>query len=140
MLPRNQNPDDILLTGELAEASGDPAGAEAAYRRLLALDPQNRDATAALTHLLLHQQKPDQAETLLTAALAKDPDPDVVLQVLLTANLYKWPDWDKLITSTVAATEAFGIKKIAANLKATVIIQHDARDIEKLPVFPAFAK
>jgi N-acyl homoserine lactone hydrolase len=32
------------------------------------------------------------------------------------------------------------IKKIAANLKATVIIQHDERDIQKLPVFPAFAK
>jgi predicted Zn-dependent protease len=69
-----ETPDDILLSGELAEASGDPAAAEAAYRRLLALDPQNHDATAALTHLLLHQQKPDQAESLLTAALAKDPD------------------------------------------------------------------
>jgi N-acyl homoserine lactone hydrolase len=31
-------------------------------------------------------------------------------------------------------------KKIAANLKATVIIQHDARDVGKLPVFPAAAK
>jgi hypothetical protein len=31
-------------------------------------------------------------------------------------------------------------KKAAANLKATVIIQHDARDINKLPVFPAVAK
>jgi N-acyl homoserine lactone hydrolase len=31
------------------------------------------------------------------------------------------------------------LKKIAANLKATIIIQHDARDIEKLPAFPAFA-
>jgi tetratricopeptide (TPR) repeat protein len=69
-----ETPDDILLSGELAEASGEPAAAEAAYRRLLAADPQNHDATAALTHLLLHQQKPDQAETLLTAALAKDPD------------------------------------------------------------------
>jgi predicted Zn-dependent protease len=69
-----ETPDDILLSGELAEASGDPTTAEAAYRRLLAADPQNHDATAALTHLLLHQQKPDQAETLLTAALAKDPD------------------------------------------------------------------
>jgi tetratricopeptide (TPR) repeat protein len=66
--------DDILLSGELAEGSGDPASAEAAYRRLLAADPQNHDATAALTHLLLHLQKPDQAETLLTAALGKDPD------------------------------------------------------------------
>jgi N-acyl homoserine lactone hydrolase len=32
------------------------------------------------------------------------------------------------------------IKKLAANLKATVIIQHDPRDIGKLPVFPAAAK
>lgn len=31
-------------------------------------------------------------------------------------------------------------KKIAANLKATVIIQHDARDVAKLPAFPAAAK
>jgi tetratricopeptide (TPR) repeat protein len=66
--------DDILLSGELAEASGDTTAAELAYRRLLAVDPQNHDATAALTHLLLHQQKPDQAEALLAAALAKDPE------------------------------------------------------------------
>lgn len=39
---------------------------------------------------------------------------------------------------TVASIER--IKKIATNLKATLIIQHDARDVEKLPVFPAFAK
>jgi N-acyl homoserine lactone hydrolase len=32
------------------------------------------------------------------------------------------------------------VKKIAANLKATVIIQHDIRDVGKLPVFPASAK
>lgn len=69
-----ETPDDILLSGELAEASGDYTAAELAYRRLLAVDPQNHDATAALTHLLLRQQRPDQAESLLTAALAKDPD------------------------------------------------------------------
>jgi glyoxylase-like metal-dependent hydrolase (beta-lactamase superfamily II) len=32
------------------------------------------------------------------------------------------------------------VKKIAANHKATVIIQHDLRDIDKLPKFPAAAK
>jgi N-acyl homoserine lactone hydrolase len=32
------------------------------------------------------------------------------------------------------------LKKLAANTKATVIIQHDARDIEKLPAFPAAAR
>lgn len=31
-------------------------------------------------------------------------------------------------------------KKIVANSKATVIIQHDARDIDKLPAFPTAAK
>jgi N-acyl homoserine lactone hydrolase len=39
---------------------------------------------------------------------------------------------------TVASIER--IKKIAANLKATLIIQHDARDVEKLPAFPGSAK
>jgi glyoxylase-like metal-dependent hydrolase (beta-lactamase superfamily II) len=32
------------------------------------------------------------------------------------------------------------LKKIAGNAKATVIIQHDARDVDKLPAFPAAAK
>ena len=32
------------------------------------------------------------------------------------------------------------VKQIVAGAKATVIIQHDARDIDKLPVFPATAK
>jgi N-acyl homoserine lactone hydrolase len=39
---------------------------------------------------------------------------------------------------TIASLDRF--KKIAANLKATVIIQHDARDVGKLPAFPAAAK
>jgi N-acyl homoserine lactone hydrolase len=39
---------------------------------------------------------------------------------------------------TVASIER--LKQIAKNLKATVVIQHDARDVDKLPAFPAFAK
>jgi N-acyl homoserine lactone hydrolase len=39
---------------------------------------------------------------------------------------------------TIASIER--LKKLAANLKATVIIQHDKRDIEKLPAFPDAAK
>jgi N-acyl homoserine lactone hydrolase len=39
---------------------------------------------------------------------------------------------------TVASMER--IKKMAANLKAAIIIQHDARDVEKLPAYPASAK
>jgi tetratricopeptide (TPR) repeat protein len=82
-----ETPDDILLSGELAEASGDPTSAELAYRRLLAVDPKDQNATAALIHLLLTQKKPDQAEALLTAALAKDPDSPTLNAQL--ASLYE---------------------------------------------------
>lgn len=47
-----------------------------------------------------------------------------------------WFNFDR--AQTVASIER--MKKIASSLKATVIIQHDARDVDKLPVFPAFAK
>jgi len=40
--------------------------------------------------------------------------------------------------ATLASLDRF--KQIAKNLKATVIIQHDARDVGKLPAFPASAK
>jgi N-acyl homoserine lactone hydrolase len=46
------------------------------------------------------------------------------------------PNYDR--AQTLASIER--LKKIGSNLKATVIIPHDARDVEKLPVFPAFAK
>jgi len=39
---------------------------------------------------------------------------------------------------TLASLDRF--KKIAANLKAIVIIQHDSRDVAKLPAYPAAAK
>ena len=40
--------------------------------------------------------------------------------------------------ASLASIDRF--KKLATNLKATVIIQHDARDVAKLPTFPLAAK
>ena len=48
------------------------------------------------------------------------------------------PNFNSDRAQTLASLDRF--KKIAANLKATVIIQHDARDVSKLPAFPASAK
>jgi len=48
------------------------------------------------------------------------------------------PTFNTNRAATIASLERF--KKIAANLKATVIIQHDERDVSKLPAFPAAAK
>jgi N-acyl homoserine lactone hydrolase len=47
-----------------------------------------------------------------------------------------WFNYDR--AQTVASIER--IKKILANLKGKLIIQHDARDVDKLPVLPAMAK
>lgn len=48
------------------------------------------------------------------------------------------PNYNYDRAQTVTSIER--IKNLASNLKATVIIQHDARDVDKLPVFPASAK
>jgi glyoxylase-like metal-dependent hydrolase (beta-lactamase superfamily II) len=48
------------------------------------------------------------------------------------------PSFNADRAQTVASIERF--RKMAANLKATVIIQHDMRDIDKLPAFPAAAR
>ncbi len=84
-----ETPEDILLAAEIAEAANDLAGAEAAYRRLLAATPNDPAATAALTHLLLRQNKPAEAEPLLTAALAAHPDsPDAIPLNAQLATIY----------------------------------------------------
>jgi len=66
--------------------------------------------------------------------------------VLLTGDLAHFrenydgdgvPNFNTDRTETLSSFDRF--KKIAKNLKATVIIQHDARDIAKLPPFPAAA-
>jgi glyoxylase-like metal-dependent hydrolase (beta-lactamase superfamily II) len=48
------------------------------------------------------------------------------------------PSFNHDRAQTIASLER--IKKIVANAKATVVIQHDARDVSKLPVAPESAK
>jgi tetratricopeptide (TPR) repeat protein len=89
--------EDILLAAEIAEAANDLPAAEASYRRLLAATANDPSATAALAHLLLSQNKPAEAEPILTAALADHPD-DIALNAQLAsvymaeANLSAPPD------------------------------------------------
>jgi N-acyl homoserine lactone hydrolase len=68
-------------------------------------------------------------------------------QVLITGDLTHFqenyanngvPTFNFHRGDTLASLDRF--KTIAANLKATVIIQHDARDVGKLPAWPAAAK
>lgn len=48
------------------------------------------------------------------------------------------PTWNTDRADSLASLDRF--RAIAKNLEATVIIQHDPRDVAKLPVFPEFAK
>jgi tetratricopeptide (TPR) repeat protein len=69
-----ETPPDTLLAAELAEESGQNDAAEAAYRRVLAADPQSAPGNAGLAHLLIQRKQYAEAETLLRAALVKNPD------------------------------------------------------------------
>jgi N-acyl homoserine lactone hydrolase len=48
------------------------------------------------------------------------------------------PTWNTSRADTLASLDRF--KKLGANMRATIIIQHDARDIDKLPAFPGAAR
>lgn len=48
------------------------------------------------------------------------------------------PSFNTSRAETLASLDRF--KKMAAHYKATVVLQHDARDVGKLPAFPAAAK
>ncbi len=78
-----ETPDDTLLAAQLAQATpGNSADAEAAYRHLLAVRPEDPAASAALAHLLLAQKRPAEAEPVLAAALAAHPgDPALTAQL-----------------------------------------------------------
>ena len=81
-----ETPQDTLQAAQLADQAGELDSAEKAYRRVLAEDPKNTQAAAGLGHILLaHKQYPE-AETLLRAALARQPD-DPVLTAQLAAAL-----------------------------------------------------
>ncbi len=65
---------DLLLTARIAAASGDVETEEAAYRRLIAREPDSVEGLAGLAHILVQQKKYDDARPLLEAALKRIPD------------------------------------------------------------------
>jgi tetratricopeptide (TPR) repeat protein len=84
-----EQPEDILLSAQIAQAAGDLPGAEQAYRRYLALPGHDADpqATAALGRMLLAQNRLADAQALLTPALARAPDDPVFAALLAQAWL-----------------------------------------------------
>lgn len=81
-----ETPADTVLTAQIAEAAGDDAIAEQAWRRVLQEQPDSSQATAGLAHLLIAQKKFTDAEPLVRSALGRDPD-DPALNAQLAAIL-----------------------------------------------------
>ncbi len=79
-----ETPSDTLLAADLAEKSGQLDAAAAAYRRVLDKNPDSAPASAGLAHLLIVGKRYPEAETLLRAALATDPDDPTLTAQLAT--------------------------------------------------------
>ena len=78
--------EDTLMAANLADANGDAAGAEKAYRQVLKGDPDSGAALAGLAHVLIALKKYPDAEELLQSAVKKSPD-DPALTAELAAVL-----------------------------------------------------
>jgi Flp pilus assembly protein TadD len=76
-----ETPTDVLQSGVLAELMGEPAMAEAAFRRALTATPGDAEATAGLAHVLMQEKKAEEADAVITEGLKVHPgDPRLVAQ------------------------------------------------------------
>lgn len=89
---------DLLLTARIAAASGDVETEEAAYRRLIAREPDSVEGLAGLAHILVQQKKYDDARPLLEAALKRIPD-DLGLNMQMASLLAAEGKPEESITS-----------------------------------------
>lgn len=79
-----ETPEDTLLAADLAEASGQHDDAEAAYRRVLARQPNSVEAASGLVHLLIQRNQYPEAEKLIRTALQQEPGNPVLNAQLAT--------------------------------------------------------
>ena len=117
--PGHDSPADLILTGQIAEANGDVEDATTAYQRALAVDPASAGATSGLAHLLLQQNKPQEAEPLLRTAIAKHPEDPGLAAQLATALAAQGND-----TEAIAALEKLHQLQ-PANTNATAMLADD---------------
>ncbi len=116
-----ETPADVLLGAELSEQMGEPALAEAAFRRALTLTPGDAEATAGLAHTLAQQKKLEDADVVVTQGLKEHPgDPRLVAQAV------------PIYTAENKAAEAIPMMvqlrasdpKFAANAEMTKVLAH----------------
>jgi tetratricopeptide (TPR) repeat protein len=111
---------DTLLAADIAEQAGEYDAAVAAYRRVLAKEPNAAEADKGLAHVLMVQKQYPEAETLLRTALQQSPDDPALTAQLATVlaaqdkaealplleKLHDAHPQDPAITSMLAAVQA----------------------------------
>jgi len=95
--------DDALLAAETAERLDDPAGAEAAYRRVLKADPKNVEAIAGLAHSLVKEHVAAASSAASYAAKAGDAKADASTAGTSAADDGKIQEAEGLLTEALAA-------------------------------------
>ena len=122
-----ETPSDTLLSGEIAENSGDLAGAETAYRKALVNDPDSIPATASLAHLLIREKKYADAVPLAEHVHAAAPNDADVTHLL--ANLYletgDAAKADALDASLISSPEGSKDPALYVNRGEALLHRHD---------------
>jgi tetratricopeptide (TPR) repeat protein len=75
---------DTLLAANIADQAGEFDAAEAAYRRVIAKDPNGTAAKTGLAHVLIVRKQYPEAETVLRSALEKAPDDPILTAQMAT--------------------------------------------------------
>jgi len=82
-----ETPDDAVLTAQIAEAAGNDALAEEAWRRVLQAQPGSAEAAAGLAHALIAQKRYADAQPVVETALQHDPgNPSLNAQLAAILN------------------------------------------------------
>jgi mono/diheme cytochrome c family protein len=79
-------------------------------------DPHPQLRVAAIRVSEDFYKKGDRSLLPSVCTLTNDHDPNVVIQLMLSANLLKWPGWDNLLRATVAANHALGVQRIGGQI------------------------
>ena len=96
-----------LTPPQIAAIEGKYAEAESLYREQITKSPGDEEATAALVHVLLSEQRIDDAGITIQAAVERDPQSPVLLTALAAVQHRQGLPWEE--EKTLNAAQAKGL-------------------------------
>lgn len=97
-------PPHPLTPEQIAMISGNLTQSEAQYRQDLAKSPKDPELIAGLVRVLLAEEKIDEADSTIRAALVPDPQSPVLLTALAEIQFRQGLPWEEENTLTLAET------------------------------------